>query len=225
MIVYYIAEGTYRGQFPSAIEKGGCHMKKELDFFTVGNDYGFDQDKFTGVVMKIGGCAAVTACDSFIYIKKYKNIESLYPYDASNVTKEDYIAFSNVIKPYLHPRMSGIDSLEIYIGGVNAYLADIGENRLKLSGFSGNESAESAEKFIISQIDGGYPIPCLVLRHSNPVLKDYVWHWFLITGYEVFGDTAMVKIVSYGEYMWLSLDALWNTGYSRRGGLIKFTLL
>ena len=200
-------------------------MKKELNYFKIGNDYGFDQEKFTNIIMKAGGCAAVTACDSFIYFKKYRNMKNLYPYNAENVSKEDYINFSNTVKPYLHPRMSGIDSLEIFIDGVNAYLSDINEKGLAVSGFSGNESAESAKKFIISQIDGGYPVPCLVLKHSNPIMKDFVWHWFLITGYEVFGDTVMVKIVSYGEYIWVSLDVLWNTGYSRRGGLIKFALL
>ena len=199
-------------------------MKKELGFFKVGNDYGFNQDRFSNIMMKMGGCAAVTACDSFIYFKKHKYLESLYPYDADIISKEDYIAFSNIIKPYLHPRISGIDSLEIYINGVNAYLSDIGEKRLALSGFSGNESTDSARNFIVSQINGGYPIPCLTLRHSNPALKDFVWHWYLITGYEITDKTTMVKLVSYGEYVMFDLNTLWNTGYSHRGGLIKFKI-
>ena len=30
----------------------------------------------------------------------------------------------------------------------------------------------------------------------------------------------MVKTVTYGEYLWLDLDRLWNTGFSEKGGLI-----
>ena len=121
--------------------------------------------------------------------------------------------------------MSGIDSLEIYIDGVCSYLSDISEKRLMLSGFSGNESVKNAMRFIESQIDGEYPIPCLILRHSNPALKDFVWHWFLITGYEIIDDVFKVKLVSYGEYIWIDLNTLWNTGFSHRGGLIKFEIV
>ncbi|MCH5321391.1 MAG: hypothetical protein J1E36_06480 [Eubacterium sp.] len=197
-------------------------MKKELDYFKVEGDYGFNQDKFTNLMMKMGGCAAVTACDSLIYFKKYKGIESLYPYDTNEISKKDYVDFSNIIKPYLHPRMSGVDKLDIYIDGLNDYLNDINETRIKLSGLSGDESIGTAKEFIAGQIDNGYPIPYLILKHKDPSMKDFVWHWFLITGYEILDSTTKVKVVSYGEYQWFDLDTLWNTGYSRKGGLIKF---
>lgn len=38
-------------------------MRKELDHFCVGEYYGGDQEWFSDSWMKIGGCAAVTACD------------------------------------------------------------------------------------------------------------------------------------------------------------------
>lgn len=199
-------------------------MKKELQYFKVDNDYGFDQQKFSNLIMKIGGCAAVTACDSFIYFKKYMGLEKLYQGNEKTVSKKDYIAFSNIIKPYLHPRIRGINSLDIYIKGVNGYLSEIGETRLKLVAFSGNENIQNAKDFIISQINDGYPIPSLILRHSNSAMKDFVWHWFLITGYEIIDDVTMVKVVSYGEYKWLNLNTVWNTGHSRKGGLIKFKI-
>ena len=197
-------------------------MKKELKFFKVDSDYGFNQERFSNLIMKIGGCAAVTVCDCFIYFKEYMGMEKLYPYDTDKISKKDYIAFSNVIKPYLHPRMSGINTLNIYIEGVNKYLADIGVTNLELNGFSGNEQINKAKEFIIHQIDCGYPIPCLVLKHKAPAMKDFVWHWFLITGYEILKNTMMVKIVSYGHYQWLDIRTLWDTGYSQKGGLIKF---
>ena len=197
-------------------------MKKELNYFKVENDYGFNQDEFSNLIMKMGGCAAVTACDSLIYFKKYKGLESLYPYDTDVISKKDYVNFSNIIKPYLRPRLNGIDKLEIYIDGLNDYLNDIDETRIKLSSLSCDESIDTAKKFITEQIDNGYPIPCLILKHKDPSMKDFVWHWFLITGYEISDSTTKVKVVTYGKYQWLDLGILWNTGYPRKGGLIKF---
>ena len=47
-------------------------MKKELDFFRVGRAYGGNQDWFADPMMRLGGCAAVTACDSSIYFDRYR---------------------------------------------------------------------------------------------------------------------------------------------------------
>ena len=32
----------------------------------------------------------------------------------------------------------------------------------------------------------------------------------------------MVKAVTYGNYEWLDLKELWDTGYEKKGGLILF---
>ena len=45
-------------------------MKKELDYFDVDGNYGWDQNDFKDLWMNKGGCACVTACDSFIYMRK-----------------------------------------------------------------------------------------------------------------------------------------------------------
>ena len=66
------------------------------------------------------------------------------------------------------------------------------------------------------------PVPMLVLMHKNPKFKDFVWHWFLLTGYEEDGEKFMVKVVSYGSYRWFDFKELWNTGHKRKGGLILF---
>jgi len=34
----------------------------------------------------------------------------------------------------------------------------------------------------------------------------------------------MVKVVSYGTFRWFSLKELWDTGYSRKGGLVLVTI-
>ena len=197
-------------------------MKVELPYFKIGESLGGQQDWFPGYMMRIGGCAAVTACDCSIYFTLYKNLRGLYPFDVKNISKADYINFSEVMKPYLHPRWQGIDKLEIYIDGFTKFLRDRGENNLKLLGWDGHQDFKATHMVLKYQIDNGYPVPCLTLHHKNPLLSDYVWHWFLLTGYEIDGDTWNVKLTSYGVGRWFNFDMLWDTGFNQRGGLIIF---
>lgn len=197
-------------------------MKKELDYFNVDGKYGWDQNDFKDLWMNKGGCACVTACDSFIYMRKYMGKDKLYPYDIDRITSLDYIDFSNSVKPYLSPRITGIDRLEIYVDGVSEFLEDMDEHSITLSEFSGDNSLEDAKNAVKSQIDKELLVPMLVLMHKNPRYRDFSWHWFLLTGYDEEVDKFLVKVVSYGSYRWFDLEELWNTGYRRKGGLILF---
>lgn len=197
-------------------------MKRELDYFYIDGKYGWNQEDFKNLWMNKGGCACVTACDSFIYMRKYLGKDKLYPYEIETVRALDYVDFSNDVKPYLRPRWTGIDRLEIYVDGVRDFLNDIDEESIRLSEFSGDNSIEDAISIVKSQIDKEFPIPMLVLMHKNHRFKDFVWHWFLLTGYEEDGEKFMVKVVSYGSYRWFDFRELWNTGHRRKGGLILF---
>ena len=197
-------------------------MKVELPYFKIGASLGGQQDWFPEYMMRIGGCAAVTACDCSIYFELYKNLRGLYPFDVKNLSKNDYIKFSDVMKPYLHPRWQGIDKLEIYIDGFTKFLRDRGENNLQVLGWNGHNDFKATHMVLKHQIDNAYPIPCLTLYHKNRIFEDYVWHWFLITGYEIDGDNWKVKLVSYGVGRWFNFDMLWDTGFNERGGLIVF---
>jgi hypothetical protein len=65
-------------------------------------------------------------------------------------------------------------------------------------------------------------VPCLILNHTNPDFEDYEWHWFLLTGYEETAAKFLVKAVTYSAWKWLDLAGLWNTGHTKKGGLILF---
>jgi hypothetical protein len=197
-------------------------MKQELNYFRIGSAYGGCQKWFPNYWMRLGGCAAVTACDCSIYFSLYKDKANLYPYAPHNITREDYIRFSEIMKPYLRPRMSGIDRLNIYVDGFGKYLSACGEMDIKLSAWEGGHRLAETKDMIRQQIDKGFPIPYLMLKHADPSFRDYVWHWFLLTGYEEFEDAFMVKVVTYGSWCWLQLAELWNTGYERKGGFVLF---
>ena len=197
-------------------------MYSELEHFHIGDSYGGNQDWFPTFMMRIGGCGAETACDSSIYFALRRGLTKIAPENVEGLTREEYVRFAYEMKPYLSPRMTGIDRLEIYIDGYAQYLHERGETRLSMTPLNGTEPYELARETIIRQIDQGYPVPTLILNHRNKAFQDYVWHWFLINGYDITDDTFLVKAVTYSKYEWLNLSELWDTGYERRGGFVLY---
>ena len=197
-------------------------MKRELEHFHIGDSYGGNQDWFPTFMMHIGGCGAETACDSSIYFALHRGLTKIAPENAAEITKEEYVRFAYQMKPYLSPRSTGIDRLDIYIDGYAEYLRSCGETRLTMTALDGTEPYEAAREAIVQQIDRGYPVPTLVLEHHNKKLEDYVWHWFLINGYDDYEGAFSVKAVTYSKYEWLDLSELWDTGRERRGGFVLY---
>ena len=206
-------------------------MEVLLDYFTIDGEFGGNQDWFTNIVMHIGGCGAATACDSCIYFAKHMGMEPLYPYDINHLNKKDYKSFSQIMKPYIHPRVNGVKKLEWYIDGLEKYLGDISGqigvcSRIQMEGFSGKHSYEEAETAIRSQIDGKLPVPYLLLNHKmSKKFKDFIWHWFLVVGYDDASEGMHIIAATYGEKVRLPLKELWDTGYDEKGGMILYSLL
>ena len=198
-------------------------MLKELDYFWVGEEYGGRQSLLPDVIMRFAGCAAVTACDSLIYMTLYKNLKNLCPFSTDQLRGRDYVAFFKTVKPYLRPRLMGINRLEIFVAAFKKFLKEHGTFFLDVLPWSGDHDEQNTVETIKQQIDRGFLIPYLLLHHKNPNFENYEWHWFLLTGYDEKPDGRfLVKAVTYGAYEWLDFAKLWNTGYDRKGGLILF---
>ena len=199
-------------------------MRKELAEVKIGTACGGNQEWLKNPWMRLGGCAAVTACDMSIYLAREFGMLDVYPFLGEEITREEYIRFTNIMKPYLYPRRQGIDTLDIYMEGFSNYLEDCGETRILQKPLSGDCAYPVYQEAVKGQIDAGLPIPCLLLKHKSRNLKDYVWHWFLLCGYEEFEDSFLVKAVSYGTFRWFSLYEIWDSGYDRKGGLVLLEL-
>lgn len=198
-------------------------MLKELDYFWVGEEYGGRQSLLPDMIMRFAGCAAVTACDSLIYMTLYKNLKNLCPFSTDQLRGRDYVAFFKTVKPYLRPRLMGINRLEIFVAAFKKFLKEHGTFFLDVLPWSGDHDEQDTVNTIMQQIDRGFLIPYLLLHHKNPNFENYEWHWFLLTGYDEKPDGRfLVKAVTYGAYEWLDFAKLWNTGYDRKGGLILF---
>ncbi|ROR23989.1 hypothetical protein EDD66_112120 [Mobilisporobacter senegalensis] len=193
-------------------------MRKELPYFNIENSFGGNQTWFRDPMMKLGGCAAATACDACINMALNDNKSHLYPYDELN--KEEYIKFCMTMKPYLRPRFGGIKTLGMFIEGLQEYFKDVGERNLKLKEYPGEMQSKEAASEIQRQIDNNRAVPFLLLKHKSPNFRYFTWHWFLIVGYEKFENDFYVKIATYGNFHWLSFHELWATGYKEKGGAI-----
>ncbi len=203
------------------IRNGGeTAVKKELKHFYIGDSYGGNQDWFLTFMMRIGGCAVETVCDLSVYFAKHYGKRNLYPYSLDPVDRKEYVRYAHQVKPYIGPRPRGVDKLETYVDGISRYFHDREEAELRVAPFSGEEPYSAAAVAVRNQIDGNYPIPCLILKHRNPLMDDYVWHWFLLNGYEINEGQMKVRAVTYSNWEWLDFATLWDTGYSEKGGLI-----
>lgn len=198
--------------------------KKELKYFNIGKAFGGNQKWMKDPWMHIGGCAALTTCDAFIYLALYRGRRELYDYDPRNLTKKDYVRFGMSMKPYLRPRETGIKDLDTYIYGVKAYLEDVGAEDIGVRGFRGSRSWEEAGEIIKKQIDEGIPVPYLMLKHRDKAFDFFEWHWFLVIGYEEREEGLYIKAATYGKPHILPMRQLWNTGYEEKGGLIIFSI-
>lgn len=197
-------------------------MKKELPHFAVGSDYGGSQDWCTELWMNIGGCAAVAACDSSIFFMLHKGRRELYPYALADISRKDYVDFTDIMKPYLYPREGGVDRLDLYTDGFGRFLRDRGENAISMSPWPGEHDMSETKDTVKKQIDDGWLIPVLTLQHIHPSMREYVWHWYLLNGYDEQGERFFVKAVTFGAWQWLDFGVLWNTGFDRKGGLVLY---
>lgn len=197
-------------------------IKKELEYFRIEDSLGGNQDWFTEYMMNLGGCGAITASDTCLYLYQRFPRKSLCPFPEFPKTKEDYIQFADLMKPYLRPRRWGINSLELYMEGFRAYLKDGGEEALKLRAFSGHETFDRAKEEVKKSIDADFPVAYLNLLHQNPKMEDYVWHWFLLIGYEEKEGSFLVKTLTYGEAEWIDFEELWDNGKEEKGGMVLY---
>ena len=195
-------------------------MRQELPYFQVDGHPGGDQDQFHDIVLRFGGCAAITACDCCVCLALFHGKTHLCPEAAPEMTGPDYEAFVKRMKPHLHPTWHGIDRLELFTAGFGAYLQEVGETALTLTPIDGENAEAEAREVIRRQIGAGMPIPFLMLRNRDKELDDYTWHWFLLTGYEEGEQGFRVRVTSYGKELWLELGRLWDTGFARKGGMI-----
>lgn len=199
-------------------------MKKELDYFYIGHSYGGNQSWFLDFWMHIGGCAALCACDSIILLEKNKIKTGLYPFSIEKLTKGDYIRFGKMMKPYIRPRLGGVDRLDLFIEGINNYFKDLNYTELEVEKLESENEQNyfQAAFFLKNSINKGFPVSFLLLKHKSREFSPILWHWFMIVGYNEYDDELYVKVATYGNWKYYSFRKMWNSGFDNNGGMILY---
>ena len=196
-------------------------MKRILDYFSIEGAVGGNQEWFKNVVMYIGGCAAATACDCCIYLALRRGMTQLYPYDVHALTKQDYIDFSMKMKPYLRPRVNGVNKLWMFTEGFGNYLKDIGGGRPEDAGTVRDRRTPDGGTFY--QRSDRQRIPG-ALSHAETqerrTTKILCGTGFCATAMRNGMTDLWITVATYGESYTFQLKDLWDTGYEEKGGLI-----
>lgn len=194
----------------------------ELPHFEIEGTYGGNQDWMRSPWMKLGGCAALAAVDTCIYLTMHKGASGLCPEGTFPLSIASYNEFAERIRPYLSPRFMGVSRLSLYVDGFSAYLRDCGCTSLSMEAFPMGTPLSAAEAALKAQLDAGYLVPILHLLPKAPALKEYRWHWFLLNACREDPDGLQVRAVTYGASEWLRFEDLWNEQDPKNGGLILY---
>ena len=166
-------------------------MHRELEYFRIGDAPCFNQDTYPDFIMRLGGCAATVACETLLFFEQKGLMPPMRPRADEPLTRESFIDFAMEMKPFLRPRMTGIDRLELFTDGMLAYMKAHGAEEgmeccscmFPIGTLPGDAPFEEAKAALIRQIDREIAVPCLTLQHRDHSFYDYDWHWFMLTGY------------------------------------------
>ena len=176
-------------------------MIKEIPYISIDGAPGVDQDTYPDLLMRVGGCAATVACESLLFFEMKGLLPPLRPFAEQKLTRETYLSFLMEMKPHLHPRLTGVDTVGKYLEGFTSYLkahgiteADAAWSALfPLRTIPGETDLAEAKRSLMEQLDRDIPVPDLTLLHEDRAFEDYGWHWFMLTGYAD-GEDAARKI-------------------------------
>ena len=193
-------------------------MLMKIPYFNIEGTPGGNQEWFRDFWMHLGGCGALAACDLCVCLANNKGLRSALPFPADELTKDNYVRFGMIMKPYIRPRMGGVTKLSYFTDGCGAYLNRHGY-QAEFRTLSGDKSYEEAKTFLKDSISNDLPVAYLNLSHRNPALKDLWWHWFSVTGYEESEERIKIFFHTYGEELSVDFEDLWKGALKPKGGM------
>lgn len=130
--------------------------------------FGGNQDWFVDVWARKAGCASVSATDIFIYYTKHER----------EFAKTMYLDYMNEMFKLMEPGKRGFPYVYIYARRLSRLL-----NNCKYRIYR-RPLVYDASKIIIDSINHGHPLGLLILTHRRRKVRDDLWHWVTIVGYE-----------------------------------------
>lgn len=190
-----------------------------IDYFKTDGIPGGSQAWFTDYWMRIGGCAALAACDMTICLAKNHGLRDLCSFNSRKINREDYIRLGMIMKNYIRPRVGGVVKTSIYTRGLGRYLNERGY-RAEFMECQGKEDYDRAVQFVREALSLNLPVAYLMLLHSDKRFEHLNWHWFTITGMEIKNGRVKLTYHTYGGANTVDFSDLWHTGRIWKGGMV-----
>lgn len=134
--------------------------------------YGGNQDWFKEKWSRRAGCASVSGANTLIYYTKENH----------NFTKDEYLEYMNHMFTIMEPKKRGFPYVFLYARGLKKALSN--QDRYFDYKIIRRPNVPQGISFLKEAIDNGNPIGLLVLIHRRRALRDDLWHWVTIFGYE-----------------------------------------
>ena len=129
---------------------------------------GGNQDWFADSWARKAGCASVSATDIFIYYTKRER----------EFDKSTYLDYMNEMFKLMEPGKRGFPYVFLYARRVSKLL-----NNCEYRIFRRPRLYDASE-IVKESIEHGNPLGLLILTHRRRKIRDDLWHWVTIVGYE-----------------------------------------
>lgn len=133
------------------------------------------------------GCASVSATDVKMY---YTGTKEKYQ-------KEEYLLVMESMYQLMKPKNRGFPYAYLYARRVRQVLQEQGMNvNFRIAR---NPESKDALELVKRSINQGNPIGLLILRHRRRKVRDDLWHWVTIFGYQEVGKETNIIFLDCGE--------------------------
>ncbi len=167
-----------------------------------------DQRWFEKRRHSISGCGPTTAALVMLYMAVVfpEKCRALYPYGLP-ARKDEFILHMNAVRKYVRPGMKGLTDDHFFASSTVAFAKSRGV-ALVSSRVSSKLSTGVAYGFIKKAVDQGYLPALQILKNPSKSLRDVIWHWMAVTGYD--DEKKTVFVSTNGADYELLFDEVWN---------------
>lgn len=144
---------------------------------------GGNQDWFSDSWARKAGCASVSATDIFIYYTKRE----------SKFDKITYLDYMSEMFKLMEPGKRGFPYVYIYARRLSRLLSNCKYQIYR------RPVVYQASKVVKESIDNGHPLGLLILTHRRRKIRDDLWHWVTIVGYEETSKGLDIVFLDCGE--------------------------
>lgn len=168
--------------------------------------HGGNQDWFIDSWARKAGCASVSATDIFIYYTKKE----------TEFDKREYLDYMNEMFKVMEPGKRGFPYVYLYARRLSKLLNDCSYQIIR------RPRVVDASKIVCASIDDGHPLGLLILTHRRRAVRDDLWHWVTIVGYEETKKGLVIIFLDCGELKRIPARIIFEKSWMNVVKMVRF---